>query len=132
MPSMVTTFLSPTSPTVSWQERTALPATCTVQTPHWATPQPYLVPTRLRWSRSTHNSGMSSGTSTSRDCPFTVRVSIGYPRGAFVESLLQLTGLNARPVAPVPYTLATLTIREFCNLRPVSPAPAVRAAVAFG
>src|ERR1700728_4968215 len=39
-------------------------------------PQPYLVPTRLRWSRSTHRSGMSSGASTWRDCPLIVRVSI--------------------------------------------------------
>src|SRR5215475_6933309 len=73
---MVTTARVPTSPTVNWHERTGLPPTCTVQAPHCATPQPYLVPTRLRWSRSTQSSGISSGTSTWCDCPFILSVSI--------------------------------------------------------
>src|SRR6186997_3690453 len=55
-------------------DRTALPARCTVHAPHWAMPQPNLVPFRLRTSRSTHNSGMSPGTSTVVAFPFTVRV----------------------------------------------------------
>src|ERR1700679_3734791 len=76
---MVTTARVPTSPTASWQERTGLPPTCTVQTPHWAMPQPYLVPTRLSWSRSTHRRGMSSGTSTPRDGRLIVRVSMPLP-----------------------------------------------------
>ena len=34
-----------------WQERTGEPSRCTVQAPHWATPQPNLVPVRPRSSR---------------------------------------------------------------------------------
>jgi hypothetical protein len=33
------------------QERTAAPSTCTVHAPHWAIPQPYLVPVRPTHSR---------------------------------------------------------------------------------
>ena len=46
------------------QERVARPLTCTVQAPHWAMPQPYLVPVRPRVSRSTHNSGVPGSAST--------------------------------------------------------------------
>src|SRR5206468_734386 len=42
-------------------ERTALPSTCTVQAPHWAIPQPNLVPVRPISSRMTQSSGASSG-----------------------------------------------------------------------
>ena len=47
---------------------------CTVHAPHWAMPQPNLVPFRLRTSLSTHRSGMSPGTSTVVAFPFTVKV----------------------------------------------------------
>ena len=43
---MVTIFLAPTAFTGTWQERVATPSICTVQAPHWAMPQPYLVPVR--------------------------------------------------------------------------------------
>ena len=36
---------------------------CTVQAPHWATPQPYLVPVSPCASRITHSSGVSGGPS---------------------------------------------------------------------
>ena len=49
---------APTS-TGDWQERVAWPSTCTVQAPHWAMPQPYLVPVRPSVSRSTQSSGVS-------------------------------------------------------------------------
>src|SRR5208282_6728690 len=55
-----------------WQLRTALPLRCTVQAPHWPIPQPYLVPFSFRTSRITHNRGISAGTSTVLDRPFTV------------------------------------------------------------
>src|SRR5580704_483161 len=55
-----------------WQLRTALPFRCTVHAPHWPIPQPNLVPFSFRTSRITHNRGMSAGTSTVLDCPFTV------------------------------------------------------------
>jgi nicotinamidase-related amidase len=41
---MVVICLAPTVPTGTWQERVATPSMCTVQAPHWAMPQPYLVP----------------------------------------------------------------------------------------
>ena len=53
-------------------ERSGSPSTCTVQAPHWAMPQPYLVPVRPRSSRRTQSSGVSGSTSTSRRWPFTV------------------------------------------------------------
>src|ERR1700731_2826455 len=36
----------PTDPTGTWQERVATPLMWTVQAPHWAMPQPYLVPVK--------------------------------------------------------------------------------------
>ena len=37
------------------QERIGVPSRCTVQAPHWAMPQPNLVPVMPRTSRSTHS-----------------------------------------------------------------------------
>src|SRR6266481_1430493 len=70
---MVVTARLPTLSTVSWQERTGLPSTWTVQAPHWAMPQPYLEPTRPRWSRNTHRSGVLGSTSSpiTRSSPLT-------------------------------------------------------------
>src|SRR5262249_61751285 len=51
------------------QERGTVSLRCTEQAPHWATPQPYFVPVRPSCSRSTHNSGVSASTSTSRFKP---------------------------------------------------------------
>ena len=42
----------------TWQERVATPSICTVQAPHWATPQPYLVPVMPSVSRNTQSSGV--------------------------------------------------------------------------
>src|SRR6516225_1937499 len=44
-------------------ERTGAPSRCTVQAPHSAMPQPYLVPVRPTMSRNTHSSGISPSTS---------------------------------------------------------------------
>src|ERR1700722_8813040 len=55
-----------------WQLRTALPLRCTVHAPHWPIPQPYFVPFSFRTSRITHSRGISAGTSTVLDRPFTV------------------------------------------------------------
>src|SRR5580765_3370257 len=54
------------------QERSVSPSTCTVQAPHWAMPQPYLVPVRPRSSRRTQSSGVAGSTSTSRLWPLTL------------------------------------------------------------
>jgi len=43
-PSIVVTFLAPSALIATEQERVAIPSMWTVQAPHWAMPQPYLVP----------------------------------------------------------------------------------------
>ena len=48
---MVVICLPAAALTGSEQERIATPSTCTVQAPHWAMPQPYLVPVRPTCSR---------------------------------------------------------------------------------
>src|SRR5688572_24998465 len=70
---MVVIFLPATVLTGVTQERMATPSTCTVQEPHCATPQPYLVPVRPAFSRIAHNSGVSG--STSRLCAWPLIVS---------------------------------------------------------
>src|SRR5262245_2762579 len=66
------TCLPTAAPTGMTQERTALPSTCTVQAPHWATPQPYLVPVRLTCSRRAHRRGVLGSTFTSLVLPLIV------------------------------------------------------------
>src|SRR2546430_17255146 len=58
------------------QDRAAWPFTCTVQAPHNAMPQPYLVPVMLRWSRRTQRRGVSASASTDTPLPLTFRVVI--------------------------------------------------------
>src|SRR5215470_17886836 len=62
-----------TAETGTEHERTASPSTCTVQAPHCATPQPYLVPVRPTCSRITQSRGVVGSTSTSWDLPLMVR-----------------------------------------------------------
>src|SRR5882762_546755 len=64
-PSIVVILAPPAALTGSWQERTGRPFTCTVQAPHCATPQPYLVPVRPTCSRITQSRGVVGSTSTS-------------------------------------------------------------------
>src|SRR5262249_20467393 len=49
-PSIVVTFLPAAADTGVSQARTGAPSRCTVQAPHRAMPQPYLVPVRCRSS----------------------------------------------------------------------------------
>ena len=51
---MVVICLPATGLTGTWHDRVATPSICTVQAPHWAMPQPYLVPVRPSVSRNTH------------------------------------------------------------------------------
>src|ERR1700694_1451541 len=51
----------------------------TVQAPHCAMPQPYLVPVSPTFSRIAQSSGVSSSTSTVIDLPLIVRFAIAYP-----------------------------------------------------
>src|SRR5882672_6450843 len=54
-------------------ERTGRPFMCTVQAPHCATPQPYLVPVRPTCSRIAHSRGVVGSTFTSLVFPLIVR-----------------------------------------------------------
>src|ERR1700675_1079109 len=62
---MVVIALPSTARKGSTHERTAAPSKCTVQAPQSAMPQPNFVPVMPRWSRSTHNKGVSSAASVS-------------------------------------------------------------------
>src|SRR5262249_47026836 len=62
-------------------ERTRPPLRGTEQAPHWATPQPYLVPVRPTCSRITHSSGVSGSTCTSRTRPLMLSFAMDGLRG---------------------------------------------------
>src|SRR5207244_4424250 len=63
-PSIVVILPLPTALTGTEHERIGTPLTCTVQAPHCAMPQPYLVPVRPTCSRMTHSRGVVGSTST--------------------------------------------------------------------
>jgi len=52
-------FLPTAALTGTTQERIGAPSICTVQAPHCAMPQPYLVPVRPICSRIAHSSGVA-------------------------------------------------------------------------
>jgi hypothetical protein len=58
------------------QDRTGSPLTWTVQAPHWAMPQPNLVPVRPSSSRSTHSSGVSGAAFTATALPLMSNVDV--------------------------------------------------------
>src|ERR1700704_3405864 len=68
------------------QERIATPSIWTVQAPHCAMPQPYLVPVRPAFSLIAQSSGVSGSTSTSNALPLIVRFAIAFPRYWFIPS----------------------------------------------
>src|SRR6267143_4225695 len=65
MDSMVVIFLPAAWDAGVKHERIGAPSKCTVQAPQSAMPQPNLVPVMPRWSRSTHNNGVSGAASVS-------------------------------------------------------------------
>ncbi len=73
---MVVILPVPTLPTGTEQERITWPSIWTEQAPHWAMPQPNLVPVMPSHSRITQSSGVSGSTSTWRVWPFTCNVII--------------------------------------------------------
>src|ERR1700761_6543218 len=91
---MVVIFLSTASETVTPQERVATPSRCTVQEPHCAMPQPYLVPVSPAFSRIAHSSGVSGSTSSSKVFPFIVRFAIADP--LFVQLASRTRGIVYR------------------------------------
>src|SRR6185295_6998299 len=88
---MVVICLPSAAATGRMHERTALPSTCTVQAPHCATPQPYLVPVRPTCSRIAHNKGVLGLTVTSVVLPLIVRRAMSFPPGTAVRGLSDIT-----------------------------------------
>ena len=76
---MVVICLPAASLTAMPQERVATPSIWTVQAPHCAMPQPYLVPVSPTFSRIAHSSGVSGSTSTSKVLPLILRFAIAIP-----------------------------------------------------
>src|SRR5262245_50645050 len=74
--------------TGTMQERIAAPLICTVQAPHCAMPQPYLVPVSPSCSRSTQSSGVFGSPSTSWGFPLTVKRTIALPPPSGIRSRL--------------------------------------------
>src|SRR5690348_6033078 len=70
---MVVMLLPASAPMRVTQERMALPSRCTVQAPHSAMPQPYLVPVRPSTSRRYHSSGICGSPLKERSTPLTLR-----------------------------------------------------------
>lgn len=81
MLSIVVIFRPATALTGNTQDRVAWPSMCTVHTPHWVIPQPYLVPVSPITSRSTQSRGMSSGTSSSCSTPLIMNFCIATSAG---------------------------------------------------
>src|SRR5258706_4451264 len=73
MPSMVVILLPAAELKGVEHDLAGCPFTCTVQAPHSAMPQPYLVPVMPRWSRRTHRRGVSGSASTDMGLPLTFR-----------------------------------------------------------
>src|SRR5882724_4801375 len=112
-PSMVVTFFPSAAESGVQQERLGAPSRWTVQAPHCATPQPYLVPVRPRRSRSTYSSGMSAGAFTSRISPLTVSfMAVSLVLGGFLADVQtwDVSGgwerAGGRGVAPSPFSSA--------------------------
>src|SRR4051812_29768365 len=84
---MVVTVLPATSDMLVWQERTALPSTCTVHAPHRPEPQPNFVPVSFRCSRTTQSSGVCGSTSTLAAFPLIVN-----PTGMSPSPMVLLLG----------------------------------------
>ena len=73
MASIVVTCAPETAETGSTQDRVGVPFKCTVHAPHWAMPQPNLVPVKLKSSRSTHRRGLSVDALVLTALPFSVK-----------------------------------------------------------
>src|SRR6266513_3375238 len=101
MPSMVVILLPAAAPSGVEQDRAACPFTCTVQAPHSAIPQPYLVPVMPRWSRRTHSRGVSRSASTDMGLPLTFRVIIEELLGKNPPRLFSARRGGREPIAEV-------------------------------
>src|SRR5258708_33263409 len=83
------------------QERITSPLICTEQAPHWATPQPYLVPVSPTCSRMTHRSGVSASTCTSRVLPLILSFAMGFLSRRFLDRQSRIENLALRLLVAV-------------------------------
>ena len=95
-------LLPPSVPTGAAGRAQPRRSMCTVQAPHWARPQPYLVPVRLSWSRSTHSRGVPSSTAP-RSALLAVHIDLqAATPGPCIWRLGLLNWGNGRRCAPTP------------------------------
>src|SRR5689334_16365860 len=78
---MVVIFLPTAALTGNEHERIGWPSMWTVHAPHWATPQPYLVPVSPACSRIAQSSGWSGSTSRSSVFPLMFSFMVTPPGG---------------------------------------------------
>src|SRR6516225_12395211 len=83
MLSIVTISRPANPPTDTRHDRAGVPSICTVQAPHSPAPHPNLVPVKPIVSRSTHKSGVSASTSSSKLLPLTMSAIIAVPPQSF-------------------------------------------------
>ena len=84
-----------------------------MQAPHWAIPQPNLVPVKPRLSRSTQSTGVSGNTSTEWDCPFTLMRNSSIPVFSLTPSTRPSGKRPSGIVATVPRILTPVV---YCRL----------------
>src|SRR6201996_6319238 len=114
-------ILVPTAPlTGNEQERVATPSICTVQAPHCAMPQPYLVPVRPSVSRKTQSKGVRGSAFACSDLPLTLST-------AMADSRRALSGYGITVPPAVASVLCPL--RHACVMRPSADACLEYAAV---
>src|SRR5579864_3971406 len=113
---MVVTSFPAARDTGVLHDRPGRPSRCTVQAPHCATPQPYLVPVRPICSRNTQSRGVEGSTSTFTLRLFTVKeiTGINLLREKLSASVHPLACIYtfprsrfSEPRAPVPVGTAT-------------------------
>src|SRR5690606_33081189 len=128
---MVVICLPVTADSGVTQERIGAPSACTVQAPHNAIPQPYLVPVRLATSRSAHSRGISSGASRAVSVPLMFKLAMADvfldwrgPRPTDVQDK------KSAPAAAMPIT--TPFLPDPANVQAGGSALSARAALAHG
>src|SRR4030095_3475203 len=101
---MVTTAWPSMSPTWIWQERTAVPSTCTVQAPHKARPQPNLVPVMPTMSRRYQSRGVSGSPLKFCALPLTVNLLMAGLQGVTANDQFAHGACLSAPIDQCPKT----------------------------
>src|SRR5467141_3568143 len=129
---MVVTSLPSARDTGATQDRIASPLRWTVQAPHCAMPQPYLVPVKPRFSRRTQSRGVEGSTSRLTRCRFTLNKIIGTLLKASEVAILK-QGKNVTPICTVsPYDAPARPIRPESGLSGTSLHQSLEGGASFG